>query len=105
MNKPRSIRIPKKPLPLSESVSAELPIERVQLGLRIEKRLAKVLSGIAQYCDLSAGEMLEDILLHAFEGVPAFGPKSLRKIKELKSVYDLDYDVHAARRFRSNGGD
>lgn len=84
----------------NETTEPKLTVERVQLGIRIEKRQAKVLSSIAQYCDLTAGEMLEDILLHAFEGAQAFGPKSPQKIKELKFVYELDYDAHASGRFQ-----
>lgn len=82
----------------------QIPIERVQLGVRIEKRLAKVLNGVAQYYDMTVGETLEEILLHAFEGAQAFHPKSLKKIKELMAVYEVDYGVHGSSRFREQGG-
>lgn len=78
-----------------------LPVERVQLGVRMEKRLVKVLKGIAEYHDTTLGALLEDIVLHSFEGngANAFGPKSLEKVAELKKVYGLDYDTHASYRF------
>lgn len=65
-------------------------VERVQSGIRIEKRLLKVLKGLAEYHDLSLGDLLEGIVLHAFEGKAPFGRESRKKIAELKKVYDLD---------------
>ena len=66
-----------------------IEVERVQTGVRIEKRLLKVLKGLAEYHDLSLGDLLEGIVLHAFEGKAPFGPESLRKVAELKKVYEL----------------
>jgi len=68
-------------------------IERVQTGMRIEKRLLKVLKGMAEYLDISLGDLIEGVVLHAFEGKSPFSEKSLRKIKELKKVYELDLDA------------
>jgi len=65
-------------------------IARVQTGLRIEKRILKVLKGLAEYHDLSLGDLLEGIVLHAFEGKAPFGSESRKKIAELKKVYNLD---------------
>ena len=65
-------------------------VERVQTGLRIEKRILKVLKGLAEYHDLSLGDLVEGIVLHAFEGKAPFGRESRKKIAELKKVYDLD---------------
>jgi hypothetical protein len=70
-----------------------LKVQRVQTGVRIEKRLLKVLKAIAEYHDLSLGDLLEGIVLHAFEGRSPFGPEGLRRIEMLKQVYGLDYDV------------
>jgi hypothetical protein len=64
-------------------------IERVQTGVRMEKRLVKVLKAVAEYHDLSLGDLLEGIVLHAFEGKAAFGPESMRRIAELKKIYGL----------------
>ena len=65
-------------------------IERAQTGVRIEKRLLKVLKGLAEYHDMSLGDLLEGICLHAFEGKAPFGRESRKKIEELKKIYGLD---------------
>ena len=65
-------------------------IERTQTGVRIEKRILKVLKGFAEYHDISLGDLIEGIVLHSFEGKVPFNEKSLKKIKELKKVYNLD---------------
>jgi len=65
-------------------------IERVQTGLRIEKRIMKVLKGLAEYHDITLGDLIEGIVLHAFEGKQPFGRESRKKIAELKKVYNLD---------------
>jgi hypothetical protein len=66
------------------------PIERVQTGVRLEKRLLKVLKGLAEHLDLSLGDLLEGMALHAFENKPPFSAETLKKIEKLKQVYDLD---------------
>jgi hypothetical protein len=65
-------------------------VERSQTGIRMEKRLLKVLKGLAEYHDLSLGDLLEGIVLHTFEGKAPFGRESLQKVKELRKVYGLD---------------
>ena len=65
-------------------------VERTQTGVRLEKRLLKVLKGLAELLDLSLGDLLEGIVLHAFEGKAPFGEESRRRIAELKKVYGLD---------------
>ncbi|PWV99265.1 hypothetical protein DFR52_104559 [Hoeflea marina] len=65
-------------------------IERVQTGLRIEKRLLKVMKATAEHLDISVAELIEAMALHAFEGKAPFGPQTMDKIAQLKSVYDLD---------------
>lgn len=65
-------------------------IERVQTGVRMEKRLLLVLKGLAASLDMSLGELLEGIVLHAFESKPAFGAATLEKIRGLSAVYALD---------------
>jgi predicted DNA-binding ribbon-helix-helix protein len=68
-------------------------IERVQTGVRIEKRLLQVLKALAESHDLSLGDLLEGIVLHAFEGAAPFGAESLARIAALKQVYRLDLDA------------
>lgn len=73
-------------------------VERIQTGVRMEKRLVKVLKGLAEYHDLTLGDLLEGIVLHAFEGKAPFSRKSLARIEELKRVYGMDYGSEAAHR-------
>jgi len=65
-------------------------VERVQTGVRLEKRLVKVLKGTAEYLDTSLGDLLEGIVLHAFEGRAPFEKSTLEKIEQLREVYGLD---------------
>jgi len=67
-----------------------LKVARVQTGVRLEKRLVKVLKGLAEYCDLSLGDLLEGICLHALEGQAPFSEATLAQIMALKQVYGLD---------------
>jgi hypothetical protein len=71
-------------------------VERVQTGVRIEKRILKVLKGFAEYHDITLGDLIEGIVLHVFEGKQPFGEASLKKIAELKKVYHLDLDAKAS---------
>jgi hypothetical protein len=64
-------------------------VERVQVGARMEKRLVKVLRGLADYLDLSLGDLLEGITLHALEGKAPFSEETLEHIKRFKTVYGL----------------
>jgi hypothetical protein len=66
-----------------------LPIDRTQTGLRLERGLLKVLKGLAEYLDISLGELMEGIALHALEGKAPFSPPTLVKIEQLKEVYGL----------------
>lgn len=65
-------------------------IERVQTGVRMEKRVLLVLKALAGAHDLTLGDLLEGIVLHAFEGKAPFGPESLANIEALRRVYKLD---------------
>ena len=77
----------------------QIPVERVQLGVRMEKRLVKVLKGLAEYHDLSLGDLLEGIVLHAFENKTPFSEDTLQRIAQLKEVYGMDYGASASHRF------
>lgn len=76
----------------------KIVVARVQTGVRMEKRLLKVLKALAEYHDLTLGDLLEGIVLHAFEGKCAFGANSLERIKDLKKFYELDLDSSASHR-------
>ena len=82
------------------------PVERVQLGVRMEKRMVKVLKGVAEFNGVSLGQLLENIVLHTFDPVPGeegehcYSPhskKALEVIEQLKRIYDFDYEVHPYR--------
>ncbi len=79
---------------------ASIPVERVQTGVRLEKRILRVLKGIAELHDMTLGELIEGIALHAFEGKAPFGRSTLERIGELRRVYDLDLDASASHRLR-----
>ena len=72
--------------------------ERVQIGVRLEKRMVKVLKGLAEYHDMSLGDLLEGIVLHVFESKLPFSEESLKRINQLKEVYGMDYGVSASHR-------
>lgn len=72
----------------------KIEIERIQTGLRIEKKILKVLKGMAEYKDIGTNEMLELILMHAFENRPCFSSDGFEAIKNLKKIYGVNYDVH-----------
>ncbi len=71
-------------------------VQRVQTGVRMEKRILKVLKGFAEYHDLTLGDLLEGIVLHAFDGKTPFSSASLARIQELKKFYGLDLDSSAS---------
>ena len=75
-------------------------VQRVQTGVRIEKRLLKVLKALAEVHDISLGDLLEGIVLHAFEGKAPFSRDTLGKIADLKRIYGLDLDASDAHRLR-----
>jgi hypothetical protein len=93
-----------------------VPIERVQLGVRMEKRMVKVLKGLAEFEGLTLGQLLEKIVLHAFEPLPTdapgdeveavaspFGKRAHAAAADFKRIYGLDLDVHAYRQWRESG--
>ena len=82
----------------SYSPSQKIRVERVQTGVRMEKRMLKVLKALAEYFDMSLGDLLEGIVLHAFEGKCAFDEGMLKRVATLKEVYEMDYDATASHR-------
>jgi predicted DNA-binding ribbon-helix-helix protein len=66
-----------------------IEVERVQTGVRLEKRLLKVLKALAELKDMTLGDLLEGIVLHAFEGKTAFSSQTLNEIEQLKNIYGL----------------
>ena len=77
---------------------AQLLVERIQTGVRMEKRMVKVLKGLAEYLDMSLGELIEGIVLHAFADRTPFSAETLQRIAQLKDVYGMTYDVAQSHR-------
>lgn len=75
-------------------------VERVQTGIRIEKRMLKVLKALAEYKDMTLGDLIEGMVLHTFEGKQPFSPETLKQIEAMKRIYGLDLgavDSHAMK--------
>jgi catechol 2,3-dioxygenase-like lactoylglutathione lyase family enzyme len=82
----------------------KLKIERVDVPVRLEKRLAALLEDLAAYKRMSVSSCLEEILLHTNEplGDGVASPHTRRQleyIQELKKKHGIDYDSHASYRF------
>ena len=65
-------------------------VKRTQTGVRIESSLLKVLKGLAEYTELTLGDLLEGIVLHAFEGKAPFSPETRKVIEQLQAVYGCE---------------
>ena len=78
----------------------EIKVERVQTGIRLEKRLLKVLKGLAEHLDMSVGDLIEGIALHSFENKPPFSDETRHKIAQLKDVYDLEWTAADSHKFK-----
>ena len=89
----------------------KIAIERVQLGVRMEKSMVQVLKGLAEFKDMTLGQLLEEIVLHSFQAAPGHegqmcasphGKKSFAAIADLKRIYGMNYDTHASYDFQDN---
>jgi hypothetical protein len=76
-----------------------LKIERVDVLVRLEKRLAALLHDLAKHKRMSVDGCLEEMLLHTNEGVGPHTKATLRYIQELKKKHSIDYESHASYRF------
>lgn len=80
--------------------AAPVKVERIQTGVRMEKRIVKVLKGLAEFHDITLGDLLEGIVLHAFEGKAPFSRPTLAVVADLKKIYGLDLGASASHRLR-----
>ena len=78
---------------MTEKGPATLQVQRVQTGVRLEQRLVKVLKALAEYKDITLGNLIEGIVLHAFEGKAPFGEDTLKVIADFKRIYGLDLEA------------
>lgn len=88
-----------RPIPRPAALRA-VEVVRVQTGVRMEARILKVLKSLADYHNMTLGDLMEGIVLHAFDGRTPFSEKTLKKVQELKKVFDLDLDAKDAHRLR-----
>ncbi len=82
-----------KPKSKKTALKTKRTIERVQTGVRIEKRILKVLKAMAQHHEISLGDLIEGIVLHNFEGICPFKGEAVDRIKDLKRIYELDLNA------------
>ena len=81
-------------------VHMTIEIERIQTGVRMEKRLVKVLKAVAELKDMTLGDLLEGIVLHAFEGKPAFSAQTLKEIDQFRNIYGLTLHASDSHRLK-----
>jgi hypothetical protein len=81
-------------------IKAPIDVERIQTGVRMEKRLLKVLKAVAELKDMTLGDLLEGIVLHAFEGKSAFSPQTLKEIEQFRNIYGLTLHASDSHRLR-----
>jgi len=79
-------------------------VERVQTGVRLEKRLLKVLKALAELKDMTLGDLLEGIVLHVMEGKPPFSPDTLKEIEQLRKIYGLALRAEHSHRLKERRG-
>ena len=78
-------------------------VTRIQTGVRLEKSLVKVLKGLAEYLDMSLGDLIEGIALHAFEGKAPFSPETQKQIVELRKIYGLELTANDSHQLEEAG--
>lgn len=71
-------------------MTAKKKVERIQTGVRIEKRTLQVLKAIAAKHDMGLGDLIEGIVLHSFEGKSPFDPETLAFIEQMRTAFGLD---------------
>ena len=84
----------------TRETNKEVLVERVQTGIRMERRILKVLKATAELKDMSVGDLLEGIVLHAFEGKTAFSSETLKQIGEFKAIYGLTLKATDSHKLR-----
>ena len=78
----------------------KIKVQRVQTGIRIEKNMLKVLKALAEYFDITLGDLIEGIVLHSFDGKSPFTKEeTLKKIADIKQVYGFNFDSSASHNF------
>jgi hypothetical protein len=86
-------------------MSATKPVDRVQTGVRIERRLLKVMKGVAELHDISLGDLIEGVMLHVLEGKQPFQEGTLKRAAQLRAVYGLDLTAADSHKLKERGDD
>ena len=76
-----------------------IEIERVEVPVRLEKRLAALIHDLAAHKRMTVNSCLEETLLHTLDGVGPHTKSQLRYIEKLKRQHGIDYDSHGSYRF------
>ena len=88
---------------MTKKTTELVEVERVQTGVRLEKRLLKVLKALAELKDLTLGDLLEGIVLHALEGKAPFSPETLEQVKDLRKLYGLTLRAQDSHHLKERG--
>jgi hypothetical protein len=83
-----------------KNIKEVVEVERVQTGVRMEKRLLKVLKALAELKDLTLGDLLEGIVLHSFEGKAPFSQQTLKEIERFREIYGLTLRASDSHRLK-----
>ncbi len=89
-------------MPRAEHPDTEDFGERIQIGVKMEKKLVKVLKALAEYHDITLGEMLESLVLHAFAQKLPFDDAVVARVEQLKRVYGMEFGLEVARTFAAS---
>ena len=87
-------------MPQEQQHREPVVVERVQTGVRMEKRMLKVLKALAEQKDMTLGDLLEGIVLHAFEGKAPFSPQTLKEIEQFRSLYGMTLKASDSHRLK-----
>jgi len=90
-------------VPMKSTDRPSLEVERVQTGVRLEKRMLKVLKAVAELKDMSLGDLLEGIVLHVFEGKTPFSAETLREIEQFRKIYGLTLKASNSHKLKERG--
>ena len=85
------------------SHTTDVIVTRIQTGVRMEKQMLKVLKALADSLDITLGDLLEGIVLHAFEGKAPFSKPTLQKVAELRKVFGLTLTAADAHKLKERG--
>ena len=80
-----------------------IEIERVDVPVRLEKRLAALIQDLAEYKRMSLSSLFEETLLHTLDGVGPHTKSDLKRIAQLRQKHGIDYDSHGSYRFVERG--